>query len=161
MGDFVFVGYGSEILGSEVGDGSYIYHGATIDGVKIPEKSFVGPGKVVDDQKTADSLPKTGEVDLGEYYNRKEQLVTNTEFAKAYIDLYEEEGFDAVVEVGPNPKTSWNSRQVEPEIGDNVELQEFARVTGDVRVAENSSIGRRTPSVPTRATPSPSAPGQP
>jgi carbon dioxide concentrating mechanism protein CcmM len=73
-----------------------------------------------------------------------EQLDTNTEFAKAYIDLYEEEGFDAVVEVGPNPKTSWNQKQVEPEIGDNVELQEFARVTGDVRIGENSSIGRRT-----------------
>jgi carbon dioxide concentrating mechanism protein CcmM len=144
VGDFVFLGYGSEIYDSEVGDGSYIYHGAVIDGVKIPEKSFVGPGKVVDDQKTADSLPKTGEVDLGEYYNRKEQLDTNTEFAKAYIDLYEEEGFDAVVEVGPNPKTSWNQKQVEPEIGDNVELQEFARVTGDVRIGENSSIGRRT-----------------
>jgi carbon dioxide concentrating mechanism protein CcmM len=160
VGDLAFVGYGSEILGSEVGDGSYIYHGATIEGVKIPEKSFVGPGEVVDDQKTAESLPKTGEVDLGEYYNRKEQLDTNTEFAKAYIDLYEEEGFDAVVEVGPNPKTSWNSRQVEPEIGDNVELQEFARVTGDVRIGENSSIGRRT-AAPTRATRSPSAQGQP
>ena len=144
VGDFVFVGYGSEIYDSEVGDGSYIYHGAVIDGVKVPEKSFVGPGEVVDDQKTADDLPKTSEVDLSEYYNRKQQLDTNTEFAKAYIDLYEEEGFDAVVEVGPNPKTSWNQKQVEPEIGENVELQEFARVTGDVRIGENSSIGRRT-----------------
>ena len=144
VGDFVFLGYGSEIYDSEVGDGSYIYHGALIDGVKIPEKSFVGPGEVVDDQKTADDLPKTDEVDLSKYYNRKQQLDTNSEFAKAYIDLYEEEGFDAVVEVGPNPKTSWNQKQVEPEIGENVELQEFARVTGDVRIAVNSSIGRRT-----------------
>ncbi len=144
VGNFVFVGYDSEILDSEVGDGSYIYHGATIDGVKIPEKSFVGPGEVVDDQKTADSLPKTSEVDLGKYYNRKQQLDTNSEFAEAYIDLYKQQGYDALVEVGPNPKTSWNRRQVEPEIGDNVELQEFARVTGDVRIGENSSVGRRT-----------------
>src|SRR5918992_3632252 len=79
VGDFVFVGYGSEIYDSEVGDGSYIYHGAVIDGVKIPEKSFVGPGEVVDDQKTADDLPKTSEVDLSEYYNRKQQLDTNSE----------------------------------------------------------------------------------
>jgi len=49
-----------------------------------------------------------------------------------------------VVEVGPNPKTSWNSRQVEPEIGENVELQAFSRVTGDVEIGENSSVGRRT-----------------
>ena len=144
VGDFVFVGYNAEIRDSEVGNGSFIYHGARIEGVKIPEKSFVGPGKLVSDQKTADALPKTGEVDLAKYYDRKEQIDTNREFAEAYIDLYEEEGYDAVVEVGPNPKTSWNSRQVEPEIGKNVELQAFSRVTGDVNVGDNSSVGRRT-----------------
>jgi carbonic anhydrase/acetyltransferase-like protein (isoleucine patch superfamily) len=144
VGDAVFVGYGSEIRNSEVGGGSFIYHGARIEGVKIPEKSFVGPGEVVDDQETADGLPKTDEVDLGKYYDKKEHLDTNTEFAEAYIDLFEEEGYDAVVEVGPNPKTSWNSRQVEPEIGKNVELQAFSRVTGDVKIGENSSVGRRT-----------------
>jgi carbon dioxide concentrating mechanism protein CcmM len=65
-------------------------------------------------------------------------------FAEAYIDLYESKGYEAVVEVGPNPKTSWNSRQVEPEIGENVELQAFSRVTGDVEIGDNSSVGRRT-----------------
>jgi carbon dioxide concentrating mechanism protein CcmM len=144
VGDSVFVGYDAEIEDSEVGDGSFIYHGARVEGVEIPEKSFVGPGVVVDDQKTADALPKTDEVDLGKYYNKKEQLDTNREFAQAYIDLYEQEGYDAVVEVGPNPKTSWNSRRAEPEIGDNVELQAFSRVTGDVEIGENSSVGRRT-----------------
>jgi carbon dioxide concentrating mechanism protein CcmM len=144
VGDSVFVGYDAEIDDSEVGDGSFIYHGARIQGVKIPQKSFVGPGEVVDDQKSADALPKTSEVDLGKYYDKKEQIDTNKEFAKAYIDLFEEEGYDAVVEVGPNPKTSWNSRQVEPEIGKNVELQAFSRVTGDVQIGDNSSVGRRT-----------------
>lgn len=144
VGDSVFIGYDAEIDDSEVGDGAFIYHGARVEGVEIPEKSFVGPGEVVSDQKTADALPKTSEVDLKKYYDRKEQIDTNEEFAKAYIDLYEEEGYDAVVEVGPNPKTSWNSRQVEPEIGKNVELQAFSRVTGDVKIGENSSIGRRT-----------------
>ena len=144
VGDSVFVGYDADIEDSVVGDKSFIYHGARIEGVEIPEKSFVGAGEVVDDQKTADALPKTSEVDLGKYYNKKEQLDTNREFAKAYIDLYEEEGYDAVVEVGPNPKTSWNSRRAEPEIGKNVELQAFSRVTGDVKIGENSSVGRRT-----------------
>src|SRR5215210_3137008 len=106
VGEFVFVGYGSEIRDSEVGDGSFIYHGARIEGDEVPEKSFVGPGEIVSDQKAAGALPKTDEVDLGKYYNRKEQLDTNREFAEAYIDLYEEEGYDAVVEVGPNPTTS-------------------------------------------------------
>ena len=144
VGDFVFVGYDAEIDDSEVGDKSFVYHGARIQGVKIPQKSFVGPGVVVDDQKSADSLPKTGEVDLEKYYDRKEQIDTNREFAKAYIDLYEKEGYDAVVEVGPNPVTSWNPRRVEPDIGKNVELQAFSRVTGDVEIGDNSSVGRRT-----------------
>lgn len=144
IGDFVFVGYNAEVRNSQVGDGSFVYHGAHVDGVKIPEKSFVGPGEVVSDQATADSLPKTDEVDLGKYYDREEQIDTNKEFAQAYIDLYKSEGFEAVVEVGPNPKTSWNSRQVEPEIGDNVELQDFVRITGDVHIGENSSIGHRS-----------------
>ena len=144
VGDSVFVGYDAEIEDSEVGDGSFIYHGARVEGVDLPEKSFVGPGEVISDQKEADALPRTDEVDLGKYYNRKEQLDTNREFAKAYIDLYEEEGYDAVVEVGPNPKTSWNQRQVEPEIGDNVELQAFSRVMGDVDIGEGSSVGRRS-----------------
>src|SRR5918998_5690482 len=77
VGDFVFVGYGSEIRNSEVGDESFIYHGARIEGVEIPEKSFVGPGEVVDDQKTADDLPRTDEVNLDKYYDKKEQLDTN------------------------------------------------------------------------------------
>jgi carbon dioxide concentrating mechanism protein CcmM len=144
VGNFVFVGYDAEIDDSEVGDKSFVYHGARIQGVKIPKKSFVGPGVVVDDQKSANSLPKTDEVDLEKYYDRKEQIDTNKEFAQSYIDLYEKEGYDAVVEVGPNPITSWNSRQVEPQIGKNVELQAFSRVTGDVEIGDNSSVGRRT-----------------
>jgi carbonic anhydrase/acetyltransferase-like protein (isoleucine patch superfamily) len=88
VGNSVFVGYDAEILDAEVSDGSFVYHGARIEGVKIPEKSFVGPGEVVDEQKAADALPKTGEVDLKKYYDRGEQIDTNEEFAKAYIDLY-------------------------------------------------------------------------
>ena len=144
IGNFVFVGYNAEIRNSEVGDGAFIYHGAVVDGVKIPEKSFVGPGVVVSDQQKADALPKTDQVDLGKYYNRKEQLDTNREFAKAYIDLYRQKGYDAIVEVGPNPKTPWNPEEKEPQIGKNVELQDFVRVTGDVQIGDNSSIGSRS-----------------
>ena len=144
IGNSVFVGYDAMIRNSRVGDRAFIYHGAQIEGVKIPEESFVGAGEIVSDQATADALPKTDDIDIGKYYDRKEHLDTNTEFAKAYIDLYEKEGYDAVVEVGPNPKTPWNPKEVEPQIGDNVELQEFARVTGDVHIGASSSIGYRT-----------------
>ena len=144
IGNFVFVGYDAQILDSGVGDGAYIYHGARVEGVDVPEDSFVGPGEVVSDQAAADALPKVDEVDISKYYNRKQQLDTNREFAQAYIDLFEEDGFDVLLEVGPNPKTSWNQEQVEPQLGENVELQPFARATGDVRLGENSSVGRRT-----------------
>ncbi len=144
VGNSVFVGYDVEIINSKVGDGAFIYHGALVDGVDIPEESFVGPGEVVSDQATADTLPKVDEVDIAKYYNEKEHLDTNREFAKAYIELYEEDGYDALLEVGPNPRTSWNQEQVEPKIGENVELQEFVRVMGDVHIGDNASIGRRT-----------------
>ena len=144
LGNSVFVGYGAEILDSKVGDDAFIYHGALVDGIDIPAQSFVGPGEVVSDQSTADALPKVDEVDIAKYYDEKEHLDTNRELAKAYIDLYQEEGYDGVLEVGPNPQTSWNPEQVEPQIGENVELQPFARVTGDVHLGEESSVGRRT-----------------
>jgi carbon dioxide concentrating mechanism protein CcmM len=48
------------------------------------------------------------------------------------------------LDVGVNPETSWNSEQVEPQIGDNADLDEFVRIVGDVRLGDNSSVGRRT-----------------
>lgn len=144
IGNYVFIGYSAEVLDSRVGNGAFIYHGALVDGVEIPEDSFVGPGEVVTDQATADALPKIEEVDIDKYYNKREHLDTNKEFAKAYIELYERQGYDAIVEVGPNPKTSFNSEQVEPQIDETVELGEFARIVGDVEVGENSLIGQRT-----------------
>ena len=43
-----------------------------------------------------------------------------------------------MIAVGPNPETSFNPEQVEPQIG------EFVRIVGDARVGENSQIGQRT-----------------
>ncbi len=144
IGDSVFVGYSAEVSDSRVGDGTFIYHGALIDGVEIPENSFVGPGEAVTDQATADALPKIGEVGIEKYYDKREHPDTNREFARAYIGLYEREGYDAIVDVGPNPRTSFNPRQVEPQIGARVELGEFVRIVGDVQVGEDSVIGQRT-----------------
>ena len=69
---------------------------------------------------------------------------TNEEFARAYIELYEREGYGAVIDVGPNPKTSFNLEQVEPQIDESVELGEFVRIVGDAQLGENSLIGQRT-----------------
>ncbi len=144
IGDSVFVGYNTEVRDSRVGDGAFIYHSALIDGVEIPENSFVGPGEEVTDQAKASALPKVEDVDMDKYYDRKQTLENNLEFARAYIELYEAQGYGALLDVGPNPKTFFSPEQVEPQIDETVELEEFARIVGDVQIAEGSSVGQRT-----------------
>lgn len=143
IGDSAFIGYGAEVSDSRVGNRAIIYHGALVEGVEIPANSYVGAGEEVNDQATADALPKIDEVDVDEYFTR-DLVAVDRELAKAYIELYEREGYEAIIDVGVNPKTSFNPEQVEPQIGERVELQEFVRIVGDVYVGENSSIGRRT-----------------
>jgi carbonic anhydrase/acetyltransferase-like protein (isoleucine patch superfamily) len=143
IGDGVYIGYNTEVSNSEVGNGSLIYHGARVEGVEIPENSYVGAGEVVTDQATADDLPTTKEAGVAEYY-QEALLDIHEELTQGYIELYEKEGYDAVMEVAPNPKTSFNPEQIEPQIGQNVELDEFVRIVGDVRLGDNSSVGRRT-----------------
>lgn len=143
IGDSVFVGYNAEVRNSCVGDGAFVYHGAVVDGVEIPEGAFVGPGEEVTDQETADALPKVEDVDIDEYYDRKQTLENNLEFARAYIEFYESEGYGALLDVGPNPKTFFSPEQVAPQIDETVELEEFARIVGDVQIAEGSTVGQR------------------
>ncbi len=142
IGDSVFVGYNAEVRGSRVGDGAFVYHGALIDGVEIPEGAFVGPGEEVTDQDAA-ALPMVEDVDIDEYYDRKQTLENNLEFARAYISFYESQGYDALLDVGSNSKTFFSPEQVEPQIDETVELEEFARIVGDVQIAEGSSVGQR------------------
>lgn len=144
IGNSVFVGYNAEVRDSRIGDGAFIYHGALIDGVEIPENSFVGPGEEVADQAEADTLPKVEDVDIDKYYDRKQTLENNLEFARAYIEFYESQGYDALLDVGPNPKTFFSPEQVEPQIDETVELGEFVRIVGDVQIGELSTLAPRT-----------------
>jgi carbonic anhydrase/acetyltransferase-like protein (isoleucine patch superfamily) len=143
IGDSVYIGYNAEVGNSRVGNGAIIYHGAMVEGVEIPENSFVGAGEVVADQATADALPKVEEAGVDKYYTR-DLLEVDQELRKGYIELYETEGYGAVMDIGPNPKTSFNPEEVEPQIDESVELPDFVRIVGDVQVGENSVIGRRT-----------------
>jgi carbon dioxide concentrating mechanism protein CcmM len=143
IGDSVYVGYNTEIDDSQIGSGSLIYHGARVEGVEIPENSYVEAGEVITDQATADALPTVEERGVSEYY-QEALLDIHRELTQGYIELYETEGYDAVIDVGVNPETAWNQEQVEPQIGENARLDEFVRVVGDVRLGENSSVGRRT-----------------
>ena len=144
IGDSVYIGYNTEVSNSEVGNGALIYHGARVEGVEIPDNSYVAAGEVVADQATADALPTVEEENVDEYYGET-LLDINRELTQGYIELYNTEGYDAVIDdVGVNPKTSFNPEQIEPQIGENAELDEFVRILGDVRLGENSSVGRRT-----------------
>jgi len=143
IGDSAYVGYNTEITDSRVGNGALVYHGAQVEGVEIPDDSYVGTGEVVKDQATADDLPTIEEVGVDKYY-QEALLDIHRELTQGYIELYETEGYDALMEVAPNPETSFNPEKSEPQIGQNVELDEFVRLVGDVRVGENSSVGRRT-----------------
>ncbi len=143
IGNLVYIGYNTEIDDSQIGDGALIYHGARVEGVEIPENSYVAAGEVVTDQRTADELPTIEETGVDKYY-QEALLDVHKELTQGYIDLFETEGYDALLDVGVNPETSWNSEQIEPQIGESVELDEFARIVGDVRLGDNSSVGRRT-----------------
>ncbi len=143
IGDSTYIGYNTEIEDSRVGDGALVYHGARVEGVEIPDDAYVAAGKVVTDQATADDLPSIEEVGVDEYY-QEALLDIHRELTQGYIELFETEGYDSVLEVGVNPETSFNPEQTKPQLGENVERQEFVRIVGDVRVGENSSVGRRT-----------------
>jgi len=54
------------------------------------------------------------------------------------------EGYERVIDAGPNPKTSFNKESIEPGIGEDVLVEEFVRIVGDVRIGDGSSVGRRT-----------------
>jgi carbon dioxide concentrating mechanism protein CcmM len=141
IGDFVFIGFNAQVQDAVVRSGAFILHGAYVEGVTIPEDRIVGVGQVVLTQAEADALPEAPETTV-EF--RREVLDVNAEFAPSYIDLFFTEGYDDLIDVGPNPSTSFNPQQVLPRIGENVDLQEFVRVVGDVKLGANSRVDQRS-----------------
>jgi carbonic anhydrase/acetyltransferase-like protein (isoleucine patch superfamily) len=140
IGDFAFVGFQAEVIESTVSDGALISAGSYVENVMIPENALLAPGTVVTDQATADALPT---VETAEEDFKRAVLEVNAEFAEGYVELYETEGYDAVVGVGPNPETEFNPESVEPQIGADSEIGEFARVVGDVRLGAGSEVADR------------------
>lgn len=109
--------------------------------MRIPKDRLVPIGATIKTQAQANALPLKTD-DNSEFQN--EVLEVNEEFAEHYPDLYKEGGFDAVSGVSPAPKTSWNPNPVSPKLGNNVRLEEFVRIVGDVRLGNNSIVGERT-----------------
>jgi carbon dioxide concentrating mechanism protein CcmM len=128
------------VVDSNVEDGVFVGHGAYVEGVEIPEGAFVRVGERVTTQPEADALPQADA--FSEEY-RNNLLEVSAELADGYIEVFESsDGYDRLIDVGPNPKTSYNTEAVEPELGNNVILEEFARLVGDVRVGAGSRIGQ-------------------
>ncbi len=141
IGDFVFVGFNVRVENSTLENGAFVLHGARVENVTVPENAFVGVGQVVDKQSEADALP-TAEEGTEEF--RREVLEVNEEFAEGYIELYREEGEEALTGIGPNPETSFNPKEIEPEVPKDLAVGRFVRIVGDVRIGENSEVGRRS-----------------
>ena len=140
IGNFSFIGFHAHIENSVLEDGVFVLHGATVANVRVPKDRIVPIGAVIKTQRDADALPL--KTDAHAKF-QKDVLHVNLEFAEQYAVLYEQNGFDAVSGVSVAPKTSFNAKQVKPSLGKNVRLSQFVRIVGDVRIGDNSVIGRR------------------
>ena len=140
IGSFTFVGFHARLENVVLEDGAFVLHGATLLNVTIPKDRLVPIGAVITTQAEAEALPTKAEAQ-SEF--QQEVLEVNQEFAEGYIELYEEHGIEAVQGISAAPQTSFNEG-ISPTIGSNVQVLEFARIIGDVRLGDNSSVGRRT-----------------
>ena len=140
IADFAFVGFQAEIVDAVVSNGALVSAGARGENVTLPENALVPPGAEITTQEDADTLERIG----GPEEEVKETVLgVNGELAEGYVRLYESEGYDAVIGVGPNPEASFNPESVEPEIGEGTEVGELARVVGDVTIGPNSEVSDR------------------
>lgn len=141
IGNFTFVGFHAQLNNVVLEDGAFVLHGARLENVRIKRDRIVPIGAVITTQAEADLLVPKTEANA-EFQN--EVLEVNEEFAEHYPELFASEGFDAVTGASPAPTTSWNPNPVIPTLGDNVQLDEFARLVGDVQLGSNSTVGQRT-----------------
>lgn len=141
IGNFTFIGFHARLNNVVLEDGAFVLHGATVTNVRIGKDRIVPIGAVITTQQQADALALKTE-DNSQFQN--EVLEVNEEFAEHYSELYNEQGYQAVTGASIAPKTSWNPTPVSPTVGDNVQLDEFVRLVGDVRLGSNSIVGERT-----------------
>lgn len=141
IGNFTFIGFRANLNNVVLEDGAFVLHGAKLQDVTIGQDRLVPIGAVITTQAEADALPLKTE-DNAEFQN--EVLEVNEEFAEHYAQLYETEGFSAVTDSSSAPQTSWDPTPGAPSLGENVQLDEFVRIVGDVQLGDNSVVGQRT-----------------
>ncbi len=141
IGNFTFVGFHAQLNNVVLEDGAFVLHGARLENVRIKRDRLVPIGAVITTQAEANALSLKTE-DNAEFQN--EVLEVNEEFAEDYAELFESEGFNAVSGASAAPVTSWNSNLVSPTLGNKIQLDEFVRIVGDVRLGSKSIVGQRT-----------------
>ncbi len=141
VGDFTFFGFRSRIRNCEVGEGAMVMHNTTVENVVIPPNRITPLGVRISTQAEADALPEV--TDANDEFKHGVQEV-NVAFVEGYTALFEQLGRDGVEGIGPNPVTDFNPVSVSPQIGDGVSLAELVRITGDVRLGEESTVGQRS-----------------
>jgi len=141
IGNFTFIGFHAQLQNTVLEDGAFVLHGAKLANVRIGKNRLVPIGAVITTQAQADALPLKTAANA-EF--QREVLEVNEEFAEHYGELYRSQGFDAVAGISPAPQTSWNQRPVQPTLGQNIQIDQFVRIVGDVRLGSNSVVGQRT-----------------
>ena len=140
IGDFTFVGFNARLRNVTLGDGAFVLHGVRASNVRIGRDRLVPVGAVIDTQAEADALPRKEEAQA-EF--QEEVLEVNREFVTGYRRLYRQRGFRGVTGSGFAPRTSFNPGR-RPEVGAGSELDNLARLVGEVRLGAGSRVGRRT-----------------
>jgi carbonic anhydrase/acetyltransferase-like protein (isoleucine patch superfamily) len=141
VGNFTFFGFRSRTRNCEVGEGAMVMHNTTVENVVIPPNRITPLGVRISTQAEADALPEV--TDANDEFKHGVQEV-NVAFVEGYTALFEQLGRDGVEGIGPNPVTDFNPVSVSPQIGDGVSLAELVRITGDVRLGEESTVGQRS-----------------
>jgi carbon dioxide concentrating mechanism protein CcmM len=98
------------------------------------------PSRETPREPQANALPRKEEAQA-EF--QRAVLEVNREFAEQSIRRFERDGYRSVVGVTASPRTSFN-RGLSPTVGRRFTREPFARVTGDVRLGDDVTIGQRT-----------------
>ena len=141
IGDFTFFGFRSRTRNCEIGEGAMVMHNTTVENVVIPPNRITPLGVRITSQEQADALPDVTHAN-DEFKHGVQEV--NIAFVDGYTALFEQVGRDGVEGIGPNPVTDFNPVSVSPQIGDGASLAELVRITGDVRLGEESSVGQRS-----------------
>lgn len=141
LDNFTFVGFHARLENVVLEDGAIVLHGAQLKNVTIGRDRLVPIGAVITTQAEADRLPLKTETDARFQQN---VLSVNQEFATHYGDLLTAQGFAGVSGISFAPATAWNPQPTQPTLGADLQLDEFVRLIGDVRLGSHAIVGERT-----------------